>query len=423
MKIRRVEEKSPADKAGFRNGDDVLEINGYAIRDEIDFHFYAADEQLEFLVRRQDDTLAISLPEGIHGRLGLEFEGMEYRSCGNNCVFCFVDQNPPGLRPALYFKDEDYRLSFLYGNYVTLTNASRKNLQRIVDQRLSPLYISVHAVDPLVRQKLLGLRRDDRLLEKMAFLASRNIQMHAQLVLCPGWNDGGILEDTMRRLADLYPAVQSIAVVPLGLTRHRRNLVELKPVSRQVAADTIAQVEATAQRFKNALGSFFVYLADEFYLKADLAIPPEERYDDFPQIENGVGMCRRFLQDIRKEKRNFPKSVRKIQAVIVTGRSAAPFLEKHLMPIVQTVKGFSADVIEITNRFLGPRVTVSGLLTGRDIYHQLKNRRLGNIVFLPPNCLNEDGLFLDDWTPQQLEEKLGVRVYQPIRLRELFKQL
>jgi putative radical SAM enzyme (TIGR03279 family) len=247
--------------------------------------------------------------------------------------------------------------------------------------------------------------------------------MHAQLVLCPGWNDGDVLDDTMQRLAALYPAVQSIAVVPLGLTRHRRNLELLQPVSKRLASNVIAQVEASAKRFQHTLGSFFVYLADEFYLKAGCDIPPADRYEDFPQIENGVGMCRRLLQDIRKEKRNFPKTVRKTKAVIVTGRSAAPFLKQHLLPALHAVQGFSAHVLEITNRFLGPRVTVSGLLTGRDIYQQLRNEPLGQTVFLPPNCLNEDGLFLDDWTPQQLEQKLGVRVYQPFHLRDMFKQL
>jgi NifB/MoaA-like Fe-S oxidoreductase len=211
--------------------------------------------------------------------------------------------------------------------------------------------------------------------------------------------------------------------VPLGLTRHRQHLVELRPVTKRLARSTIDQVEAAAEQFKNTLGSFFVYLADEFYLKAGLEIPSSERYEDFPQIENGVGMCRRFVQDIAKEKKSFPKTIKKSHAVIVTGRSAAPFLRQKLLPVLQGVKGFSVEVAEITNRFLGASVTVSGLLVGRDVYNQLKNRHLGNVVLLPPNCLNEDGLFLDDWTPKRLEQKLGVRVYQPFRLREIFKQL
>lgn len=423
MKIRRVEPKSAAARAGFRDGDDILEINGFAIRDEIDFYYHAADDDLECLVQRNDRTFVVPVRLAIYGGFGLEFEGMAYRHCGNNCIFCFVDQNPSGLRQALYFKDEDYRLSFLYGNYVTLTNVSRSHLLRIVEQRLSPLYISVHAVDPQVRQKMLGLRRDDRLLEKMAFLAAHQIQMHAQLVLCPGWNDGAVLADSLQKLAGLYPAVQSIAVVPLGLTRHRKNLPALQPVNKPNARRIIAQVEEAAARFKNDFDSFFVYLADEFYLKAGSEIPGSERYDDFPQIENGVGMCRRFLQELAKEKRYFPKKTRRTTALIVTGQSAAPFLHRHLQPVLDTVRGYSAKVVAIRNRFLGPRVTVSGLLTGQDIYNQLKSRHKGDVVFLPPDCLNEDGLFLDDWTPQQLQDKLGVPVNQPLRLRDLFKAL
>lgn len=423
MKIRRVEPKSAAARAGFRDGDDILEINGFAIRDEIDFYYHAADDDLEYLVQRHDRRFMIPVPLAIHGGFGLEFEGMDYRHCGNNCIFCFVDQNPSGLRQPLYFKDEDYRLSFLYGNYVTLTNVSKNQMQRIVDQRLSPLYISVHAVDPLVRQKMLGLRRDDRLLEKMAFLADHQIQMHTQLVLCPGWNDGAVLEDSLQKLAGLFPAVQSIAVVPLGLTRHRQELPMLQPVTRPHACRIITQVERAAVRFKTKLDSFFVYLADEFYIKAGHEIPASERYDDFPQIENGVGMCRRFLQDLARERRYFPKKSKKTSALIVTGLSAAPFLRRHLLPALDTVRGFSAEVVPIRNRFLGPRVTVSGLLTGQDIYNQLKARHDSDLVFLPPNCLNEDGLFLDDWTPQQLQDRLGVPVKQPLRLRDLVKTL
>lgn len=423
MKIIRVEKQSPAAELALQPGDELLEINGHPIRDEIDFQFYSADARLRLVIQRGARVFSRSLQRTWEGSFGVEFQGMTYRHCGNHCVFCFVDQNPGGLRPSLYFKDEDYRLSFLYGNYVTLTNVSRQDLHRIVEQRLSPIYVSIHAVDPEVRRRLLGIRRDDRLIEKIRFLTDQGIEVHAQIVLCPGYNDGSVLEDTLQRLNAFYPGLQSVAVVPLGLTRHRRGLTDLPPVSPLLARQTLRIIEKHAQACKRDLDCYWVYAADEFYLRARAPIPPRARYEDFSQIENGVGMCRDLIDTTKRQARYFPKRVPSKRITLVTGRSAEPLLRQHVLPPLLAVSGLQVELQAVANRFFGLRVTVSGLLTGRDIARQLRGHHNGDLVVLPPNCLNHDGLFLDDWTPQQLEQNLGVRVYQPSNLLQLFKVL
>lgn len=423
MKIITVDAKSPAAQLGLKPGDDLIELNGHAINDELDFIFYSEDEPLIFTCLRGDKPFSKTLRRRWSGPFGAVFSEMTFRHCGNRCLFCFVDQNPPGLRSTLYFKDEDFRLSFIYGNYVTLTNASQRDLQRIVRQRLSPLYISVHTLAADIRLRLLGLRRNDRLLEKIRFLADHAIQMHAQIVLCPGYNDGAVLRQTLEQLALYYPAVQSVAVVPVGLTRHRKTLPRLQPVTKKIAERTLKQLEESAVLYKKSWDVWWVYAADEFYLRAGQPIPDLARYDDFPQIENGVGMCREFIQALQKTRRGFQKRVHSKKISLVTGRSAAPVLEEHLMPRLAAMAGLTPRLCVIHNDFYGRRVTVSGLLVGQDIYRQLRGQSLGDAVYLPPNCLNHDGLFLDDWTVARLEQALGVAVYQPSHIMEFLKSL
>ncbi len=423
MKIRTVSENSPAAELGIEPGDDLIELNGHVISDELDFAFYNVDEPLSLTFQRNHKRFTKKLRHRWPGDFGAVFAEMVFRRCGNRCLFCFVDQNPRGLRPALYFKDEDFRLSFIYGNYVTLTNASPKDLQRIVQQRLSPLYISVHALDEEVRHRLLGLRRGDRLLEKIRFLSDHGIQMHGQIVLCPGYNDGAVLHRTVEQLSRFYPAVQSVAVVPVGLTRHRTALPKLQPVTKKIARQTLQHLEEWAGQFKKSRNVWWIYAADELYLRAGFPMPDSSRYDDFPQIENGVGMCRAFIQSLHQAKRGFKKRSRVKKISLVTGLSAAPLLEEHLLPRLAAMENLSPRLYAVQNQFYGRRVTASGLLVGQDIYRQLRGQPLGEIVYLPPNCLNHDGLFLDDWTVDKLEQALGVRVYQSSHISDLLKSL
>ncbi|HOT97265.1 MAG TPA: DUF512 domain-containing protein [bacterium] len=424
MKISVVHDSSPAARLGLLPGDELLRIDNHEIRDPIDFQFYSAEEEYSLVLRRGTREWRVEVSPEESGWLGLEFANMEYRCCGNRCVFCFVDQNPSGLRDALYFKDEDFRLSFLYGNYVTLTNVTGDHLARIVEQRLSPLYISVHSTEDDVRRKMLGLRGNDRLMEKIALLAEGGIELHAQIVLCPGWNDGLHLERTLTDLARFSPAVRSVAIVPLGLTGHRVGLTPLQPVTPADAAAVLDQEKAWERRFRAKQGSAFVYLADEFYLLSGRPLPRAARYDDFFQIENGVGMTRHFLDRFQRQRGRFPKAVRPVRVVIATGQLVAPTLAREVLPVLRKVAGLEVDLVPVVNRFFGGGVTVSGLLTGRDILEQVRDRMPADLLLIPPNCRNADGLFLDDWDGGQLSRELDVPLFAPAEnFSELFAYL
>ena len=424
MIISVVHKSSPAERLGLLPGDDLLRIDGNTIRDPIDFLFYSAEEKYSLHLSRDGREWSIPIGPEESSWLGIEFAEMEYQHCGNACVFCFVDQNPANLRGSLYFKDEDYRLSFLYGNYVTLTNLTRAQLERIVEQQLSPLYISVHSTDDEVRKKMLGLRGKDRLLEKIAYLSEGGIELHSQIVLCPGWNDGPHLERTIEDLAAHHPSVQSVAIVPVGLTGHRRRLPDLLPVTPTEAAELLVREKSWEAGFRTRLGSAFVYLADEFYFLAGQPLPPARRYDGFPQIENGVGMSRHFIDQFRRQKRRFPKQVKQCRLAIVTGQLAAPLLVREVLPALSEVAGLDIDLVTVVNRFYGGGITVSGLLTGQDILEQLKTKARADLVMIPPNCRNTEGLFLDGLDAAQLTRELGTPFFAPQNnFAELFTYL
>ncbi|MDZ7337087.1 MAG: DUF512 domain-containing protein [candidate division KSB1 bacterium] len=411
MKIVAVGEGGVGCRLGLRPGDELRTLNGHRLLDELDLRFWSAEGIRSLEVERDGERVHIDCGEQDVYDLDIQLEPLRVRSCGNKCLFCFVDQNPPGMRHAVYLKDEDYRLSFLHGNYVTLSNAGRSDLLRIAELRLSPLYISVHATDTAVRMKLLGLRRDDRLLEKLAFLAGAGITMHAQVVICPGYNDGHVLAQTVDTLLEYFPQIATVAIVPVGLTRHRQGLAQLRGVDTFQAQQIVQEFERRAQELRNLFGSYFVYLADELYLLARHQVPLAGRYEDFSQVENGVGMVRRFLDTFQSEKRRLPRRLSKpTRATIATGTLAAPILAQVCAEITQIVENFELSVVAVENGFYGETVTVSGLLTGQDIYASLKNVHAGDVVFLPSNCLNSDGLFLDDWRPDHLAEKLNVPV-------------
>jgi len=409
--ITHIHPNSFAEELGLKPGDGILSINNHPIQDALDFQFWSAEDELEIEFQQGEQRLVLEVEDGLDD-LGCDFEELTCKSCGNNCVFCFVDQNPAGVRKSLLFKDEDYRYSFMYGNYVTLTNVSQKDLRRIAEQRLSPLYISVHAIDTAVRKKMLGIRGNDKLLAKLNFLAEHHIEMHAQVVLCPGWNDGTVLEETVDTLAGFFPHVQTLAVVPVGLTKHRTGLVPLRPVSPQQSAEIIAYADIKAAHFQKKFGSHFLYIADEFYMLADYPVPAAERYEGFAQIENGVGMVRQFLDDVDEEKKNFPAKIKNTILNVVTGTSAHPILQHQIKPELEKIDGLTIRVHPIDNHFFGGHVSVAGLLVGQDIAAQLAHAELGDAVVLPPDCLNFDGVFLDDWTVADLQKVIDKPVYQ-----------
>lgn len=392
----------------MRPGDRLLEINGHTIRDIIDYQFYSADEVLDCLFIRGGEVKQVQLKRDGEGKsLGIDFEQMRLKTCGNRCIFCFVDQNPRGLRRSLYFKDEDYRLSFLHGNYVTLTHVHRDDLDRIVEQRLSPLYVSVHAADPVVRRSLLGLKKDDHLVDKMRFLVEHGIELHGQIVLCLGFNDGRVLLESIETLSSLFPKLRSMAVVPVGLTRHRRGLTRLRGYDSESAGRVLEMIGNVQQLYRKRLGEPFVYMSDEFYLLGGESLPSSEHYGDFWQVENGVGLTRAFITEFDEISKDFPEKLEQPQhCTLVTGVLAGPILEHDVLPRLRRIGNLHTRVRVVPNRFYGESVTVSGLLTGRDIIDFFRDEKDDSVLLLPPNCLNDDGLFLDDLSPQDLAEEL-----------------
>lgn len=412
VKIIDIVPGSIADELGIEKGDQIVTINGHEINDRLDYRFYQADEQLEVLIQKPNEAIVYEIEKDPDEDLGLELEDMKLMSCGNNCVFCFVYQNPKGMRKALYFKDEDYRYSFLYGHYVTMTTLKQRDLERIVEQRLSPLYISVHATEPEVRKFLLGIKREDHLLEKIDYLTRNGIELHAQIVLVPEVNDGAIFDRTVNDLKAFYPGVKSVAVVPVGLTRHRNHLVPLRIHTQEELQQEIAHVDRLRQKLRQELGVNFVYLSDEFFIKSGQPIPPADYYDEFYQIENGVGEFRDMIDRFKASQTHFPKKLHQpLKLTWVTGTLAYQNLLEHIVKPLNQIENLEIQLIPLINRFYGPTIEVSGLLVAEDIYQQVKDRPLGDGLFLPPRVLNEDGLFLDDWTVEDLEQKLGVKCH------------
>ena len=411
MKIKSVISNSIAGEIDLRPGDNLIEINGHLLRDVIDYRFYENDDFLELLVQRNDSTFSIAIEKDPYEPLGLEFPELKFKACGNHCVFCFTDQNPKGLRKSLYFKDEDYRLSFLYGNYTTLTNVKQPDLDRIVEQHLSPLYVSVHATDWDTRRRLLGIKRPDHLLEKLHFLVEHGIEIHTQIVLCPGINDGHILPKTLDDLRTLFPGVRSTAVVPLGLTKHREGLTPLTPVSAAYARKFVPEMEELQKKFLRQIGTRFVFISDEFYLRGGISIPDAEAYEDYPQLEDGVGMVRLMLENFDAVAGDLPpKMERPGRLTFVTGKLAGPILQESVLPRLQEIDQLEAQILPVQNDFYGDSITVSGLLTGQDISKALSPKGQSGTVLLSEKLLNYDGLFLDDWTPQMIEKKTGQRL-------------
>jgi len=408
--IEKVLAGSIAAELEIEPGDRLLMVNGAPLRDIIDYNFHASDDELLFLVKKADGELWELEFDRCDGEpVGLFFATPVPASCGNNCIFCFVHQLPRGLRKPLYVKDEDYRLSFLYGNYVTLANITAAEIDRIIEQRLSPLYISVHATDAALRERLLGRSKLVPILDTIGRFARAGIQMHTQIVLCPGINDGAALEKTVTDLAAFYPQVASLAIVPLGLTRHRRGLPHLEPVSGGYAASFIAEWLPRQLALQEKLGGEFIFLADEFFIKAGVEFPPLETYGELPQLENGVGMIPLF----EEEAETVLETVQKLSVpdvTVVTGVSPLRYITAFTAKLASATSA-AIRVIPVENRFFGKEVTVTGLVTGSDIVSALQGEGDIGLLLLPDVMLKEgEGLFLDEMTPADVGAALGCRV-------------
>lgn len=411
LRIDSVTPGSIADQMEVTAGDRLLAVNGQPLRDLIDYSFYtASEEELLLEIEKPDGELwELEIERQTGEPLGLIFSPPAPARCANNCLFCFVHQLPKGLRKPLYVKDEDYRLSFLNGNYVTLANLKTTALNRIIEQRLSPLYISVHATNPELRERLLGKSGIPPVLGQLQQLAAARIVMHTQVVLCPGINDGEELQRTVSELAALYPAVQSLAIVPLGLTVHRRQLPQLTPVDAEYAREFISIWQPRAGALHRKLRRPFLFLADEFYLKADLPFPPVKEYGDFPQIENGVGMVPLFMGEAARLLKRI-RPIGAFRATVVTGASSFGFVRDFL---AQLAEKSGADIVSLAveNRLFGASITVSGLIAGNDIVAALAGYDAGSCVLVPDVMLKEgEGVFLDDVSLVELEQRIGVPV-------------
>lgn len=409
--IDSVAPGSIADQLGVVAGDRLLAVNGQPLRDLIDYsYFSASDEELLLEIEKPDGELWELEVERYSGEsLGLTFSVPAPARCANNCIFCFVHQLPKGLRKPLYVKDEDYRLSFLNGNYVTLANLKPSELKRIIEQRLSPLYISVHATNPELRERLLGKSDIPPILEQLRKLADARIVMHTQVVLCPGINDGEELQRTVTELAALYPAVQSLAVVPLGLTAHREKLPQLPSVDCRYAMGFISIWQPQAEALRKKLRQPFLFLADEFFLKAALPFPPIKEYGDFPQIENGVGMVPLFLKEAALLLRK-TRPIGAFRATVVTGISSFGFVKDFLAQLAEK-SGVDIVPVAVENKLFGSSITVSGLIAGNDIIASLSGAEIGSCLLVPDVMLKEgEGIFLDDVTLDELELRIGCPV-------------
>jgi putative radical SAM enzyme (TIGR03279 family) len=411
--ITSVDQRSPADASGIARGVYLVEINGEPVEDIIDYEQLTAADKLS--VTTEDEAgkrSEIIIEKDVYEPLGLGFSSSlmsPVRTCRNHCLFCFIDQMPRGGRETLHFKDDDWRLSLIMGNYVTLTNVSDEEFERIVRRRVSPLYVSVHATDGAVRKTMMRNPSADLIAERLTRLKDENLRFHAQIVVCPGINDGDILKKTVEDLYSLSPGAQTVAVVPVGLTRFREGLAPLRGITPAEAVAIIDFVEAFSERARRETGEGFVYAADELYILAKRELPPFERYDDFPQLENGVGLLRKFEHEFREALVAMEPLPRRRRVTGATGASAAGFLKPLFGALAEY--GIDFDLRPVRNDFFGHSVTVAGLVTAGDIAAQLKEESLGELLVIPDDMLKErEDVFLDGRDTAWLEKELGVRV-------------
>lgn len=416
VKITGVEPHSRAEKAGVLAGDNLLALNGNAIEDVLDYRFYLVTRHLELTLLRGGEQLRLLIRKGEYDDIGLDFETPlmdKKHSCKNGCIFCFIDQLPKGLRETLYFKDDDSRLSFLHGNYITLTNLTDRDIDRMIKMHFSPIHVSVHTTNPDLRVEMMKNRRAGEVLSYLDRLSAAGLTLRGQIVLCRGINDGEELLRSMRDLARYFPQLDSVSVVPAGLTKYRQGLYPLSPYSKEQAREVIRMVENFAEECREKYGSRLFHLADEFYLKAEWPLPDEENYEGYPQIENGVGMIRSLEEEFFAALSLLSEEEKAVcrHVSLATGVAAAPLMRRLCDSLQEKVPGFSAEVYTVKNRFFGEEITVAGLLTGQDIAEQLSDCPLYESLYIPRCALRSEGdLFLCGMSRKGLEETLGVSV-------------
>ena len=411
VEIEAIMQGSAAETEGLLPGDVLLSINGHRLNDGIDFMFYRNEPELNIGAVRKGKKMSLKVLPKETGDIGITLKPFKIKRCINNCIFCFVSQLPKGLRKSLYIKDEDYRMSFLYGNYVTLTNLSAQDKKRIAQQRLSPLYISVHSTNKVIRNTLLGNPKAGDVLKELKFLKENKIRMHVQIVLCPGYNDERELQRTIRDLYGFYPYVSSIAVVPVGITMHRRQAI--KPVEKEDALKALDIIDSFQKRFRKKHGVSVVYGADELYIKGGVNFPALSEYGELPQIENGVGMVQSFMSQSKRISRQLSaiNCQQKNKFLTFTGTSFYPYLKKFTDRLLEK-EGININVIPVENTFFGKAITVTGLLTGRDVIRSLSDKTDGcECLFVPDTVMREgENVLLDDTSKEDIENALGIKV-------------
>lgn len=414
VNITGVDVGSYADRCKIKSGDALISVNGHEISDVLDYRFYICEKKLALRVMRNGEELSFIIKKEEYDDIGLEFETFlmdKKHTCRNACVFCFIDQMPKGMRDTLYFKDDDSRLSFLQGNYVTLTNLSDADVERIIKMHMSPINISVHTTNPELRVKMLRNKRAGEVLSYMKRFADAGIEMNCQIVLCKGYNDGQELINTMHDLASMYPSVLSVSVVPFGATKYRDGLCHIEQFTKEESAAVVRQVEDFAAKCRDYYGDYIIYCGDEFYIEGGLNIPDGKYYGDYRQIENGVGMIASMkdefdeaLDDIEYD--GAPRAVS-----VITGTLAYDFIKSLCEKLEDKCINLNIQVYKIENDFFGHTVTVAGLVTGRDIMAQLRGKSLGDAIYIPETMLRADGdLFLDGTSIDELENALGADV-------------
>ena len=415
VRITAVQDGSLAQKKRISAGDCLVSVNGNAVRDVLDYRFYLNDEKLRLVLKGADGkSRVVTVIKDEFEDIGLEFETYlmdKQQHCKNKCIFCFIDQLPKGLRESLYFKDDDSRLSFLFGNYITLTNMSDEDIDRIIKMHISPVNISVQTMNPDLRVKMMLNPHAGESLRFIDKLAEGGILLNTQLVLCPGINDGKELEFSLQKLGELYPEVQSIAAVPVGLSDHREGLYPLEAYTPETAGEVIDIIDRFNAEFEKKHGEIIAYAADEFYLKAGRKIPDADYYNGFPQLENGVGMWALLESEFIQALDECETKEKNRRVTVVTGQAAYPLIRSLADKAEDKINGLDVNVVEAKNKLLGKMITVSGLLCGKDIADALEGVDLGEELLIPPNCLRSEGdMFLDDMTVEELSQKLGVKV-------------
>ncbi len=416
--VKSVDKRSRAERAGIHAEDVLLSINGHEINDVLDYGFYLAERLIKVTVLRNGKEKTFKIKKDVYDDIGLNFETAlmdKKHRCENGCVFCFIDQNPKGMRPTVYFKDDDSRLSFIHGNYITLTNLSDSDIDRIIEMHITPINISVHTTDPVLRMKMMKNKRAGETLAYIKRLSDGGCELHCQIVLCKGLNDGDALKKTMTDLSCFFPSVTSVSVVPAGLTAHREGLYPLEPFSCEESAEIVALVETYGEMCLEKYGTRIFYASDELYIKAKLPLPSDEFYSGYEQLDNGVGLVTLFMTELESEleaidsydcDRTSPRHVS-----IATGEAAYQYIKLAAEKISARCPNVRCNVYSVKNEFFGGEVTVAGLLTGVDMASQLKGLDLADELLIPASSLRSEGdLFLCDHSPEWLSEQLGVKI-------------